>query len=128
MQAFRNLFKNDLVLVGTNLTVVAGFATYLGTAHFLQSNSQYEARNVVLLTVVFYRISGDEEVGPHGGGAGGAHGRDRRNATRSYWADRGLARQDRRKAERWKAREIVQPEDEGREGRWKGPGKVGGAG
>jgi len=32
MQAFRNLFKNDLVLVGTNLTVVAGFATYLGIA------------------------------------------------------------------------------------------------
>ncbi|KAI4650957.1 hypothetical protein J4E93_003314 [Alternaria ventricosa] len=31
MQAFRNLFKNDLVLVGTNLTVVAGFATYLGS-------------------------------------------------------------------------------------------------
>ncbi|KAA8624928.1 hypothetical protein PtrSN002B_001228 [Pyrenophora tritici-repentis] len=31
MMAFRNLFKNDLVLVGTNLTVVAGFATYLGS-------------------------------------------------------------------------------------------------
>ncbi|CAG5158912.1 uncharacterized protein ALTATR162_LOCUS5315 [Alternaria atra] len=31
MQAFRNLFKNDLVLVGTNLTVVAGVATYLGS-------------------------------------------------------------------------------------------------
>jgi hypothetical protein len=30
MQAIRNLFKNDLVLVGTNLTVVAGVATYLG--------------------------------------------------------------------------------------------------
>ncbi|KAL7772626.1 hypothetical protein CFE70_002586 [Pyrenophora teres f. teres 0-1] len=29
--AFRNLFKNDLILVGTNLTVVAGFATYLGS-------------------------------------------------------------------------------------------------
>ncbi|KAF1943707.1 hypothetical protein EJ02DRAFT_127074 [Clathrospora elynae] len=29
--AFRNLFKNDLVLVGTNLSVVAGFATYLGS-------------------------------------------------------------------------------------------------
>lgn len=28
--AFRNLFKNDLVLVGTNLTVVAGVATLLG--------------------------------------------------------------------------------------------------
>ncbi|CAN9083179.1 hypothetical protein CUC08_Gglean002604 [Alternaria sp. MG1] len=31
MQAIRNLFKNDLVLVGTNLTVVAGVATYLGS-------------------------------------------------------------------------------------------------
>ncbi|KAG9193828.1 hypothetical protein G6011_03863 [Alternaria panax] len=31
MQAIRNLFKNDLILVGTNLTVVAGFATYLGS-------------------------------------------------------------------------------------------------
>ncbi|KAF2847388.1 hypothetical protein T440DRAFT_471100 [Plenodomus tracheiphilus IPT5] len=31
MAAFRNLFKNDLVLVATNLTVVAGFATYLGS-------------------------------------------------------------------------------------------------
>lgn len=31
MAAFRNLFKNDLVLVVTNLTVVAGFATYLGS-------------------------------------------------------------------------------------------------
>jgi hypothetical protein len=30
MQAIRNVFKNDLVLVGTNLTVVAGVATYLG--------------------------------------------------------------------------------------------------
>ena len=30
MQAIQNLFKNDLVLVGTNLTVVAGVATYLG--------------------------------------------------------------------------------------------------
>jgi hypothetical protein len=33
--AFRNLFKNDLVLVGTNLAVVAGFATLLGNASFL---------------------------------------------------------------------------------------------
>lgn len=31
MAAFRNLFKNDVVLVATNLTVVAGFATYLGS-------------------------------------------------------------------------------------------------
>jgi len=30
IMALRNLFKNDLVLVGTNLTVVAGFATFLG--------------------------------------------------------------------------------------------------
>ncbi|KAH7377687.1 hypothetical protein BKA66DRAFT_496187 [Pyrenochaeta sp. MPI-SDFR-AT-0127] len=29
--ALRSLFKNDIVLVATNLTVVAGFATYLGS-------------------------------------------------------------------------------------------------
>lgn len=31
MLPLRNLFKNDLILVATNLTVVAGFATYLGS-------------------------------------------------------------------------------------------------
>jgi hypothetical protein len=46
MQAFRNLFKNDLVLVGTNLTVVAGFATYLGIAS--PSNSVSITKRVIL--------------------------------------------------------------------------------
>ncbi|CBX96031.1 hypothetical protein IAQ61_004856 [Plenodomus lingam] len=31
MASFRSLFRNDVVLVATNLTVVAGFATYLGS-------------------------------------------------------------------------------------------------
>ena len=34
MMALRNLFKNDLVLVSTNLAVVAGVATLLGNTAF----------------------------------------------------------------------------------------------
>jgi hypothetical protein len=58
MQALRNLFKNDLVLVGTNLTVVAGFATYLGIIPSLYIDFNYEARHPSVPLLIYDRLTG----------------------------------------------------------------------